>query len=362
MDNLTTEEKLQERIKELSCLYRVSSVLLSSKDIEMMMSEICQILKDAWRHSYAAIVEFELDDHKKATNRIKGETVSQTVDVFVYSEIKGKISVHYDANQFNQSDFLEDEYRLLSIIAAEIGSFCEKHLNNIKIEILNRSAARTDRLSILGEITAGIAHELNTPLGNILGYAELIVERASDQQSRFDGQKVIKSAIYAREIVKKLMFFSCEMPHHKEFIKIEPIVTQALRMLEPIARKAEVTFQLKIQDAELVAQIDHIQLTQVLFNIITNSIYFSPNSVISVDLTNDTDFFYIDISDLGSGISDIDKTKILDPFFTTKSFGEGTGLGLSVVHGIIKSHKGEISVTDNQPSGTRFLIKLPLKH
>ena len=362
MKEFTTEEQLRERIKELSCLNSISVILLKGEPVFETLMQICLVLKDAWLHPQDAVVELDLDGFHYKTGAVES-AVSQHADLIIFNETKGSIKVRYDSRKFSKSDFLDDEQRLLKIVASEISSYYEKHLHNEKIQVLKRSAERTDRLSILGEITAGIAHELNTPLGNILGYAELIRERSADAQSREDSSKVIKAAIYSREIVKKLMFFSCEMPQHIESVEIGPIVDQTLRLLEPNFRNAGISFLLRIKNAELKAQVDNIQFTQVLFNIVMNSIYFSPpGSTISIDITNDNEWLYIDIADQGPGIPDDKKDKVFEPFFTTKPAGDGTGLGLSVVHGIIKSHKGFISTADNDPTGTIFKIQLPLNH
>uniref|UniRef100_UPI004049014A sensor histidine kinase n=1 Tax=Flavobacterium sp. TaxID=239 RepID=UPI004049014A len=110
------------------------------------------------------------------------------------------------------------------------------------------------------------------------------------------------------------------------------------------------------------AQIDEVQLTQVLFNIIMNAIYVSPiESKITILIYTKKENVVIEIKDEGTGIEDKIKSKIFEPFFTTKEIGIGSGLGLSVVHGIIKSHRGEIKVKNNKPKGTNFQIILPLK-
>ncbi len=362
MKEFTTEEQLRERIKELSCLNTISVILLKDGPIGETLEQICFALKEAWLHPDDAVVELILDEHRFHTATI-GNAVSQEAELVIFNDVRGTIKVQYDAAKFSNADFLDDELRLLRIVASEISSYYEKHLHNERIQILKRSAERTDRLSILGEITAGIAHELNTPLGNILGYAELIRERSTDRQSREDSAKVVKAAIYSREIVKKLMFFSCEMPQHIESVEIGPIVDQTLRLLEPNFKNAGISFLLRIKNAELKAQVDNIQFTQVLFNIVMNSIYFSPKgSTITIDITNDSDWLYINIADQGVGIPDDKKDKVFEPFFTSKPAGDGTGLGLSVVHGIVKSHKGFISTADNDPTGTVFKIQLPIKH
>lgn len=216
---------------------------------------------------------------------------------------------------------------------------------------------------ILGEITAGIAHELNTPLGNILGFAELIASRTEDKQIKADISKIIQSAIYSREVVKKLMFFACEMPQNMEVIKIKPVIEQALVMLGPMFKKEEISHTFSIKDPEVSARLDSIQLSQVLFNLLMNAIYVSPkNGKIDVKVKNDEDFLYIEIADEGPGIDKKIRSRIFEPFFSTKPIGEGTGLGLSVVHGIVKSHRGNITTFENKPKGTVFQVKLQLTH
>lgn len=362
MLSISTEEKLQERIKELECLYDISSVILKhSNSVKDTLRTICTILKRAWRFSDNSIIELKLTEYYIIIGSLPDQTVFQSQDVFVFGKCDGFIRVHYPGDKLTKEDFLIDEEKLLYKVASDVSAFLEKQLSKDKEELLKRSAERVDRLSILGEITAGIAHELNTPLGNILGFAELIAERTHEKQTKLDSLKIINAAIYSREVVKKLMFFSCEMPQNMEFVKIEPIVSQALSLLGPNFSKAKVSYQLEFENPALVAQLDTIQLTQVLFNILINSIYVSPkNSTIKVKVYNNETLFFIEIADEGPGIKEDIKAKIFEPFFTTKPIGEGSGLGLSVVHGIVKSHKGDIITFDNQPEGTVFQVQLPL--
>lgn len=356
-------KKLQERIKELSCLYEVSSAIRKHTDsVQETLEEICEITKKAWLFPNHVIVELKFQDYKVLTSEVPENIIFQQSDIQLFNENKGFIKVCYDPDQLDRAYFLEEEQQLLNKIAIEISEFFERREILKKEELLKRSAERNDRLSILGEITAGIAHELNTPLGNILGFAELIKSNSKENQTQKDAEKVIKAAIYSREIVKKLMFFACEMPQHKEFVPIKPIIDQALKLLSQNFEKAEISYDFKIDKPSLEAQLDSIQLTQVLFNLLINAIYISPKkSKISIEVIGTTDYFILEIKDQGPGIPADLKSKIFEPFFTTKPVGEGSGLGLSVVHGIIKSHRGEIITFDNKPVGTVFQIKLPLK-
>ena len=158
------------------------------------------------------------------------------------------------------------------------------------------------------------------------------------------------------------MFFACEMPQRMEIISVKPVVKQALSLLGQNFKKAQVSYELEMSKDDLKAQLDPIQLTQVLFNLLINALYFSPKgSTIKVQVFRKDHNFIIEIADEGPGIKPEDHSRIYEPFFTTKPMGEGSGLGLSVVHGIIKSHKGKITTFENRPKGTVFQIELPLK-
>ena len=358
---ISTEEKLNERVKELTCLYKISSILLTGDDIQSTMPEILEVVKNAWRFCDDAIVELQLDNHYMVSRPLYAATVWQEAEITFFDMPNGFIKVHYDRGKFTDAYFLIDEQKLLQAVALEISRFYENKITKEKVLELQSGMRRVDRLSILGEITAGIAHELNTPLGNILGFAELIKERTNDKQIIQDIEKVINASIFSREIVKKLMFFSCEMPYNMEFIKVMPVVDQALRFLAPNFAKAGLTYKFNIKNEQLEAQIDSVQFTQVLFNLLVNAIYASPvDGLITVNIDNDDANYFIEIADEGSGIPEEIREKIFEPFFTTKPFGEGTGLGLSVAHGIVKSHRGEITATANHPTGTIFRIKLPI--
>lgn len=357
----TTEEKLKERIKELTCLYDITTAILQFSDSEVKtLSDICDIVKQAYVHTAEAVVELSIGEHYLLTGRLPKHTVAQSAGISAGKEQVGRIAVHYPSQTYREQDFLTEERQLLDKVAHEIGNFWEKIRTEEKHQLLQRSIERADRLTILGEISAGIAHELNTPLGNILGFAELIKKQNQDRQIDQDLQKIISASIHSREIVKKMMFFSCEMPQHLENIEVTPVIMEALALLGPNFKKKQLTYKFDAPDVKIRSTIDSIQLTQVLFNLLINAIYASPEqAAITVSLLQSGNEVLIRVSDSGPGIPEGEKQRIFEPFFTTKPVGEGTGLGLSVVHGIVKSHRGTISVRDNSPSGAIFEIRLP---
>ena len=362
MKLIPTEEKLQERVKELTCLYEISQTISRSISIEKsIFKKVILSAKKAWHYSDDAIVEIQVPGHVLSTSKLETPTVYQSSIIRIANADAGFIKVHYPKNKYNADDFLKEEQKLLDTIALEIGNYLEKFKNIAKKQLLMRTVERIDRLSVLGEMTAGIAHELNTPLGNILGYAELIKSNTTNPEIDADISTVIHSVIYCREIVKKLMFFSCEMPQQLQVQEVKPVVTFAMSFLKQNFQKKNIKSELLFKNDTIVARIDTVQLTQVFFNLLINAIHASPEkSTIKTIIESDTENLFITVEDQGTGIPDTVKQKVFEPFFTTKTTNKGCGLGLSVVHGIIKNHKGEITVRNNTPTGTIFIIKLPL--
>jgi signal transduction histidine kinase len=362
-DSITLEDKLKERIKELTCLYRVSSLIRNSgfNNIKALLNEIAISLKKAIRFPEEAFVEIKVDKITVVAGKKIEDAIFIISAIKTFSHIRGAVTVGYSKQKFSENAFLKEEKLLLEKIAIEIGDFLEREQIKEKEKIAQSQIERAGRLTILGEITAGIAHELNTPLANILGFTELLKERyKEDEIGSEDLDKVINSAIYSREVVKKLMFFSCEMPQQMTSININLIIEESIRLLNPNFKNKNIICNVSFSDDEVYLKVDKIQLTQVIFNLVINAIYFSPiNGKINIDVEDKSKTVQIKISDEGKGIDAKKAENIFTPFFTTKPVGEGSGLGLSVVHGIIKSHKGTIIHQPNLPKGTIFVISFP---
>lgn len=360
---VSTEDKLKERIKELTCLYNVSSYIANCNlyDLDPTFKAITSSLKDAILYSNKAFVEMKLGDILVNAGESSTEHVYILTAIKVFNLPYGAIKIGYPKSKYNQNVFLEEEKQLVRTLAIEIGNLIERKQIIDKEELTKRQMERADRLSILGEITAGIAHELNTPLASILGFSELLKERfVNDHDALEDLEKIMNSAIFSREVVKKLMFFSCVMPQQMELVNINPIITDAINLLKPSFGKKELLCHLDFSEEEIFLRVDAIQLTQVVFNLVINAIYFSPQKgQISISVDNEEREVVLNINDEGDGISKEISEHIFNPFYTTKPVGEGSGLGLSVVHGIIKSHKGTINHSSNKPKGTIFTLTFP---
>ncbi|MFC4097872.1 sensor histidine kinase [Euzebyella saccharophila] len=358
----STEARLKERVKELTCLYEVTSIIVNADydDLKSSLDEIVLCLKRGWQFVEDTEVILAYDNFRVQTKDYKPSQVCLYTNIKVFDENSGYIKVTYPENKYQLSDFLKEEQDLLDNISLTIGHLFERKLVRDREAAIKRQMERADRLHILGEITAGIAHELNTPLANILGFAELLQEAIKDKDALRDIEKIMENAIFSREIVKKLMFFACEMPQEMVEIDLIPLAENALKLLQPSFRNKNIRLKKLFSHDSIKMKADTVQLTQVLFNLIMNAIYYSPvEGVIQVDIKKSAKGIQIKIADQGDGIEEKNEDKVFEPFFTTKPMGEGSGLGLSVVHGIISSHQGTIGHEPNKPKGTIFRVDFP---
>ncbi|MCG2462338.1 HAMP domain-containing histidine kinase [Flavobacteriaceae bacterium F89] len=357
-----TDTKLKERIKELTCLYEVTSIIVNSDydRLETSLEAIAYSLKKACQYEDQAEVTLVSGDYAVKTDGFQPTKTALKSEIKVFNEVNGFVKIGYPSGKYSVSDFLKEEQILLNNVSLAISNLLErKQIHDSELAV-RRKMEHSDRLHILGEITAGIAHELNTPLANILGFTELLKDRLSDKEAVRDLQKIVDNAIFSREIVKKLMFFACEMPQNINVVQLNPIVENILNLLAPSLGKKKIKLSKKFSSDDVQIRADTVQLTQVLFNLIMNAVYYSPvGGHVGLVVVENGNHVQIRISDEGPGIDPKNKDRIFEPFFTTKPLGEGSGLGLSVVHGIINSHKGSIAHERNNPIGTIFTVNFP---
>ena len=354
------EERLKERIKELECLYAISNQISQSTDIATVSPIICKHLEDAFRFPNLACACIIISGKSFGNIAEQNSHAQIKQNIFFQEELIGNISVSYKGEALKTSSFLIEEKKLLNKVAQELSFLYERQQRKQKEDVLNEIVRRQERLTIFGEMTAGIAHELNTPLGNMIGFSEFIIDATKEKSSKNDAQKIKQSALHAREIVKKLMFFSCEVPQQLQSVKINRILSEAIDLLSPLLKQSGIKIVFDKKGNNPSAFIDKIQFTQVIFNLLNNAIQASKaGGIVKVELTTLKGFINISIQDFGCGIPIDIQDKIFEPFFTNKAMGTGNGLGLSVVHGIIKKHRGRIQFSSEENVGTTFVVSIP---
>ncbi|MDH5361232.1 MAG: HAMP domain-containing histidine kinase, partial [Gammaproteobacteria bacterium] len=220
---------------------------------------------------------------------------------------------------------------------------------------------QTAKLASIGQLAAGIGHEINNPLNNILSYAKLIDRdlASGDARTRADLASLREEALRASEIVRGILNFSRQMPAQLSHFPAAEWIDETIKLVKQEADKQGVAIQCKCESG-IQLYGDRGQLQQVLVNILINAIQASvEHSSIQIELQQQGDSYNLQVSDDGIGIDESDLDKLFDPFFTTKAVGEGSGLGLSISLGIIEQHGGMISIDNLDTGGARVSIHLP---
>jgi two-component system NtrC family sensor kinase len=230
---------------------------------------------------------------------------------------------------------------------------------------------QSNKLASIGQMAAGIGHEINNPLNNILSYSKLLrrnleqqqdnLDQASRQQLLADLQALREETLRASEIVKGILNFARQVPPQYSHFAVQPWLENTLNLVRQTAKTRLIQLQLLNSYAgELEG--DRGQLQQALVNLLLNAIQASPNnSTVRLHAHREDEQLIIKVSDEGTGISENTLDNIFDPFFTTKPEGEGSGLGLSISLGIVERHLGQLAITNNPHGGITATITLPLQ-
>jgi C4-dicarboxylate-specific signal transduction histidine kinase len=224
------------------------------------------------------------------------------------------------------------------------------------------------KLATLGELTTGVAHELNNPLNNIglfVGNAIDLIELAVANKRQVIGElgRAMQQVRKATEIISHLRTFGRAAPASREPVPLRPVIERALSLMHEQLRLREIDVAMDLGPEEPVVLGNSIQLEQVFINLLTNArdaVADSFHKAIRISGSISSSSTEIAFADTGHGIEPGLERRIFDPFFTTKDVGKGTGLGLSIAYGIIKEHGGTISVVSRPGEGATFLIHLPL--
>lgn len=240
-------------------------------------------------------------------------------------------------------------------------------------EVLLR-AARAEKMASLGQLAAGVAHEINNPLTGILLYGGLLLEDLpNDDPKHQDLQSIIEDANQCRNIVKSLLAYSRQTSANKETLNLNNLVEQSLSLIRDQSLFINIEVVRELSDEKMLIKVDRSQLNQVIINLVINAIdamerkgiltlktYCDKGKKRGVGKKGAAGFAYLEVSDTGCGIPEENLPRIFDPFFTTKDLGKGTGLGLSTVYGIVQENGGNIWVKKTSQAGTTFILELPL--
>jgi len=225
---------------------------------------------------------------------------------------------------------------------------------------------QSEKLASMGQLAAGVAHELNNPLGVVLMYSHLLLDEITSEEPLYDDLKMItKQAERSKKIVSNLLDFARENKLLIEEVYLENVIESSVNNT---SKPDNVDVEIKLEHSNSICEIDQDQMIQVFTNIISNAYgAMEAGGTLTIKTSDTEDDVKIAFEDSGTGIEKDNIEKVFQPFFTTKKIGKGTGLGLSVSYGIVKMHRGQITVTSNTdeskgPVGTKFIVQLPRRN
>jgi len=360
-----TAQALRERVKELSCLYRISQMsegLIRSPG--EVFQHIVELIPPAWQYPEIASARIVLDGKRYETPGFDEDCPRQTSEVLVNAKRRGAVDVVYREAKppLDEGPFLKDERSLLDAIARQIAVIVEHQEAEEERTHLQKQLMHADRLATIGQLAAGVAHELNEPLSSILGFAQLLKrDEGMSEAVRQDIQKIVAASLHAREIIKKLLLFARQTPTFKGPVDMNGVVSGAIDLFRHHLEKEGIELVCVPCPEMPVLAADAGQLTQVLVNLLVNAVQAMPGGGRLIVRTQVREEHVVcTVEDTGMGMTEEILDRLFVPFFTTKEVNQGTGLGLPVVHGIVTSHGGTIEVASAPGKGTAFTIRLPI--
>ena len=309
-------------------------------------SEICVALKDG--ENILGIIDVESREQNAFSHN----------DLIATESLAGILaSVITSANQYQK---LQETIRQLRAIELELNTRIEAQRS-----VENR-LIQAAKLAAVGEMAAGIAHELNNPLTTVTGFSELVLEELpQDSAYRTDLEMISREAHRASDVVRRLLDFSRQGERTRIRADLNEVVNDVIALTRHLIQTNSVNLILNLDKGLPWVSIDHNQMKQVLLNLIHNALQAMPNGGEMLVSTNsarreDRDWVIMSVKDGGIGILPADQDRVFEPFFTTKGDRGGTGLGLSVTYGIVTDHGGNIEISSEPNKGSTFAVWLPI--
>lgn len=371
VQDITTRKKAQVELTRLStAVEQVAETIIITDD-----SGRIKYVNPAFERNTG----YRLDDIYNEPNRVLG---ADPVEMQQYDEIldtvgKGEVwTGRLTSKKRNEEALIEDA--IVSPIKSPTGRFLGYVSINRDVTLKARyenQVRQSQKMEAIGTLAGGIAHDFNNILGVIIGCSELVRNnlKGNDKAVR-DIEQVLTAGLRAKSLVSQILTFSRQEETQKIPLTLSPFIKEAIRFLKAtLPNYININYTKKTESGIVLA--DPIQIQQILMNICTNAsqaigqnrgeievILSKKNFTERSDLPPGTEpghYVVIEIKDDGPGIDEKIQHKVFDPFFTTKAVGEGTGLGLSVVHGIVKQHDGAITLSSTLGKGACFTIMLP---
>ena len=382
VEDITERKKAEKALRESEEQYR--SLFKNNHSVMLLIDPETAEIVDA----NPAAVSFYGWDYETLTRK-KVFNINTLTEEQVFDEIK-KAKMEQRKQFYFRHCLANGEIRDVEVYSGPIKVHGKELLYSIVYDITDRKKAEEEKAALetqllhaqkmesIGTLSGGIAHDFNNLLGIILGNAELAMDDMQEwHPAKFNLNEIRTASLRARDVVKQLLSFSRKTDPKQRPVKLVQIVEDALKILRSSIPTSVEIHQNIPNDTDDTILADSPQINQVMINLFTNAAHAMEDGggvitigIENMDLDHVSAYIYPDlspgryvkltVSDTGTGIDHEIKDRIFDPYFTTKEVGKGTGIGLSVVHGIVKSHNGAILVDSQFKKGTTFSIFFPV--
>ena len=372
------EQMVQERTKELRCLYNISN-LIAKPDLsfEEVLQGIVNYIPSAMPHPDDTYVRITSGDHEFTTDQFCETASKQSSSIVVNGKQKGVLDIFLSQHQSDDICYLKEQNDFIFNIINKVEKVIERIETKEEKKKLEAQLFQSQKMESLGLLAGGIAHDFNNILFAIQGNIQITLYSLSeDSPLRSHLDEAMKALNRAKEMVKHILAFSRQSEAEKKPVKVQFIIKEVVRLLNS-SIPSTITIHQNIDSDAGPVYADPSQIHQILMNLATNAFHAMENdgghfelNLDQVEMSSDEltlhpdiqpgKYIKLTISDTGQGINPEIMGKIFDPYFTTKAIGKGSGLGLSLVHGIVKNHRGAITVDSQPGKGTVFKILLPV--
>lgn len=360
--------ELKERNKKITCLYSVGEVIRGQSVEQDIFFAVAQLIRPACSYPERTRTRIVFDGHVYEEVVVPNTPWTFSAPIIVGGRERGKLELVYREaiDQCIPGALTREDCTLIEAIARTLGEAMERREAEAKV-------LQASKLASIGELAAGVGHEINNPINGVINCADILLENMSGASPDRRFAELIRSeAERVATIVKKLLTFSRQQQESYSYACITDVLDSVLSLCGKRIEKSLIKLCLNVPESLPRIRCRSEQLQQVLMNLIINSIHAlderhpdgSPDKRLMIGIesheTDQGEYLRIVVEDFGVGMGEATRARLFDPFFTTKGRDKGTGLGLSVSDGIVKDHGGFFEVESTLGEFTRFNLFLPV--
>ena len=375
IENARLYQSLQQKIAEYERLKEFSENIVESINVGILAADF-EDRVESWNSQMEQLTGIQRQD---AVGRRIGELFPPRLAA-TFEQMRGESGVHHVYKLELGSEPLHHDgngngeppgspNRIVNIAVAPLLTKDMEQIGRLIIlddvterAELEKKLVQTDKLSSIGLLAAGVAHEVNTPLAVISTYAQMLAKQVTgDEQKTKLLEKIAKQTFRASEIVNSLLSFSRTSQSDFDDVDLNRVIRETMSLIEHQLQKAGIQVDLRLEETMRPIRGNAGKMQQVFLNLFLNARdAMERGGVLSVKSSGAGATALVEVADTGKGIGREDLSRIYDPFFTTKAAKKGTGLGLAVTYGIVREHGGSIEVESRPGEGTRFRLEFPL--